>query len=93
MTLDLTGITTKQALHELFKGKLGFPEWYGPSWDAFWDCIVAIVELPEPLTLVNWEDFAQACPKDMAILRQVIQDYEEYRPGKHIILLVNPTGS
>lgn len=93
MTLDLTGITTKQALHELFKLKLNFPDWYGPSWDAFWDCIVAIVKLPEPLTLANWEGFAQACPKDMAILRQVIHDYEEYRPGKRIILLASPTGS
>ncbi|UOQ69715.1 barstar family protein [Hymenobacter volaticus] len=93
MTLDLTDITTKQDLHELFKAGLGFPEWYGSSWDAFWDCIVAIVELPESLTLQNWEDFAQACPRDMAILRQVIQDYEEYRPGKRIILSANPTSS
>ena len=86
MTLDLSGITTKADLHELFKTQLGFPEWYGPSWDAFFDCIIAIVELPEQLVLVNWQEFAQACPKDMGILRQVIQDYEAERPGKRIVL-------
>jgi RNAse (barnase) inhibitor barstar len=86
MTLDLRGITTKAALHELFKTQLSFPEWYGPSWDAFFDCIIAIVELPEQLTLTNWAEFAQACPKDMGILRQVIQDYEAERPGKRIVL-------
>ena len=85
MTLDLSSITSKAALHELFKNQLGFPDWYGVSWDAFWDCIIAIVELPEQLTLVNWQAFAQACPKDMAILRQIIQDYAAERPGKRII--------
>ncbi|WP_449555803.1 barstar family protein [Hymenobacter tibetensis] len=25
----------------------GFPDWCGASWDAFWDCIIAIVEMPE----------------------------------------------
>lgn len=86
MTIDLRGITSKAALHALFKEKLGFPDWYGPSWDAFWDCIVAVVEMPEHLTLVNWEEFAQACPKDMQILRQVIQDYAEYAPARQITL-------
>ena len=86
MTLNLSGITTKAALHELFKTQLNFPEWYGASWDAFWDCIIAIVELPEQLTLVNWQAFAQACPKDMSILQQVILDYAAERPGKRIVL-------
>ncbi|WP_022824689.1 barstar family protein [Hymenobacter norwichensis] len=86
MILDLSGITSKADLHAFFKTQLGFPEWYGPSWDAFWDAIIAIVELPPQLVLVNWQEFAQACPKDMGILRQVIQDYEAERPGKRIML-------
>ncbi|MDF7815025.1 barstar family protein [Hymenobacter sp. YC55] len=85
MTLDLAGITTKQALHELFKVQLGFPEWYGPSWDGFWDCLLSVEEVPNEIVLVNWQAFAQACPKDMAILRQVIQDFEAYQPIKRII--------
>ena len=80
MTIDLRGITSKQAFHELIKRELGFPEWYGVSWDAFWDCIVAVVQMPQQVTFINWEELAQACPKDMGILRQVMQDYEAYRP-------------
>lgn len=86
MLLDLSGIVSKPQLHELFKVQLGFPDWYGPSWDAFFDCIVAIVELPDCLLLVNWQEFAQACPKDMRILRQVIEDYAAEKPGKYILL-------
>ncbi len=62
MEISLTGINTKTALHELFKAELHFPDWYGMSWDAFWDCIVAVVEMPDLLTLTHWDEFAQACP-------------------------------
>jgi RNAse (barnase) inhibitor barstar len=86
MTIDLTGITSKAAIHQLFKEKLGFEEWYGPSWDAFWDSVVAIVEMPELLTLTNWEEFAQHCPRDMQILRQVMHDYAETMAPKCIVL-------
>ena len=86
MILDLTGITSKAAIHQLFKTQLGFEEWYGPSWDAFWDSIVAIVEMPPVLTLTNWEEFSRCCPRDMEILQQVIQDYEEEMRPKRIVL-------
>jgi ribonuclease inhibitor len=43
MTIDLTGIDTKAAFHQTMKSQLGFPDWYGVSWDAFWDAIIAVV--------------------------------------------------
>ncbi|MBG8552243.1 barstar family protein [Hymenobacter guriensis] len=86
MTLDLTGIRTKAALHQLFKEALGFPEWYGVSWDAFWDSATAIVEMPPVLELSNWQEFAAHCPHDMQILRRVIQDYALEMAPKRIVL-------
>lgn len=86
MTLDLPGITTKAELHARFKEQLHFPDWYGANWDAFFDCIVAIVPLPTELRLINWPEFAAAAPRDMAILRRVAADYAQERPGKRIVL-------
>lgn len=86
MTLNLTGINTKTALHQLFKTELRFPDWYGVSWDAFWDCIVAVVEMPVQLTLTHWDEFAQQCPRDMQILRQIVQDYNQAMAPKCIVL-------
>jgi RNAse (barnase) inhibitor barstar len=86
MTLDLTSITTKADLHELFKTTLGFPEWYGPSWDAFWDSATAIVQMPPTLTLTHWQEFARHCPRDFSILQQVIQDYNADMAPKRIEL-------
>jgi ribonuclease inhibitor len=89
MTIDLTGIDTKTGFHLLLKRELGFPDWYGVgwvSWDAFWDAIVAVVEMPDTVVLEHWETFAQACPKDMAILCQIIADYHQEKPGKQLLL-------
>ncbi|QNE40169.1 ribonuclease inhibitor [Hymenobacter sp. NBH84] len=86
LTLDLRGLTTKADLHMFFKRELAFEDWYGVSWDAFWDSIVAIADMPIILTLQHWQDFAAACPRDMEILRQVVADYNDYVPGKRIEL-------
>jgi RNAse (barnase) inhibitor barstar len=86
VTIDLAGITTKVAIHQAFKQHLGFPDWYGPSWDALWDAIIAVVEMPDEVVLYNWQEFAQACPKDMQILHQIIADYHEELPNKQIVL-------
>ncbi|MBH8567775.1 barstar family protein [Microvirga sp. STS02] len=86
MTIDLTHVDTKAAFHLLMKRELHFPDWYGVSWDAFWDAIIAVVEMPDVVVLEHWQTFAQACPKDMQILRQIIDDYHQEKPGKQLLL-------
>jgi RNAse (barnase) inhibitor barstar len=86
MIVDLAGATSKVAVHEAFKKQLGFPDWYGPSWDAFWDAIIAVIEMPEEVTLINWQEFAQECPKDMQILRTILADYQVEKPKKRLLL-------
>lgn len=86
VTIDLTGINSKAAIHQAFKQQLGFPDWYGPSWDALWDAIIAVVEMPDEVVLLHWQEFAASCPKDMQILRQIIADYREERPAKRLVL-------
>jgi len=89
MTVDLSHIDTKAAFHLLMKRELGFPEWYGVgwvSWDAFWDAIIAVVEMPDSVVLQHWQAFAEACPKDMLILRDIIANYPQAKPGKQLLL-------
>jgi len=87
MVIDLAGCKTKEAIHEVFRQKLEFPEFYGANWDAYWDAITGLVEMPDEVELVHWHDFAQACPRDMQILREIINDYSEQLPGKRITLV------
>lgn len=76
MTIDLTHVDTKAAFHMLMKRELGFPGWYGVTWYASWDAIIAVVKMPDCVVLLNWDSFAQACSKDTQILRQIIADYK-----------------
>ena len=39
ITLDLTGCKYLGELHERIRVAFDFPEWYGESWDAFWDLL------------------------------------------------------
>lgn len=47
--IDLKEVNTVQELHDLLSTKLGFPDYYGNNWDAFWDMITdtKIVIMPD----------------------------------------------
>ncbi|MGY5353619.1 barstar family protein [Wenyingzhuangia sp. IMCC45467] len=73
--IDLGEIMNIKHLHETFAERLYFPEFYGNNWDAFWDSISGIVEMPKNLTLINWEKFEKTFKKDSKILKEIIKDY------------------
>jgi RNAse (barnase) inhibitor barstar len=66
VTIDLSGINSKVAIHQAFKQHLGFPDWYGPSWDALWDAIIAVVEMPDEVVLLNLAGICRGLPKGHA---------------------------
>lgn len=54
--IDVTEIKTAKELQEKLKKELDFPEFYGMNWDAFWDTITGLVELPERLMIKGWDN-------------------------------------
>ena len=70
--VDLTGVTATAELHAALATALGFPDFYGGNWDAFWDAITGLVAMPETVRLVGWADFATRLPEDAAMLRQLL---------------------
>ena len=86
MAIDLAHVDTKAAFHHTMKRELHFPDWVGDNWDGFWDTITGLVEMPEEVVFQNWQGFEFACPKDMQILREIIEQYNDEMPGKQILL-------
>ena len=82
VVLDLTSISTVRELHLLMARTLHFPDWYGPNWDAFWDVIVALVEMPEKLQLLGWNDFETRFPRDAWIMKKCLTELAEEYPAK-----------
>jgi len=73
--IDLSNINSKKDLHLTFKNHLSFPEFYGENWDALWDAINGLVEMPNVLTLNGWNNFENRFPEDSKILKEIIEDY------------------
>jgi RNAse (barnase) inhibitor barstar len=86
--IDLGQIVNIKHLHDTFAERLYFPEFYGNNWDAFWDSITGIVEMPKNLTLTNWEKFEDTFKKDSEILKELIVDYNNEQSERKIVIKV-----
>ena len=75
MKINLRDIDSIAQLHALFQQQLGFPDFYGQNWDAFWDSITGLVEMPNELTLTSWKFFATRFPHDARILSEIIEEF------------------
>jgi len=85
--IDLSNIENIHQLHELFTKQPGFPEFYGKNWDAFWDSITVLVEMPTVLTLKGWNYFEDKFPRDGRILKETIEEFNKIN-SEHQIEIV-----
>lgn len=85
--IDLGGIETSARLHEILASHLGFPDYYGKSWDAFWDCIRDPEQsrMPEVLRLRGWSKLETRLPVDAKILKMQLADFPLERPECQIV--------
>ncbi|QDU18282.1 barstar family protein [Urbifossiella limnaea] len=72
--IDLSAVTTPGELHTVLASALGFPDFYGRNWAAFWDAITGLVEMPRRLRLVGWAGFAAQLPDEARHLRGCLAD-------------------
>ncbi|QLG91469.1 barstar family protein [Pseudomonas yamanorum] len=72
--IDLSPINDSNQLHSTLRNALSFPDWYGQNWDAFWDAITSLVEMPIKLELVGWNLFSEHLPRDARLMRQCLTD-------------------
>ena len=74
MRVDLSEVSTNKELHEVLAQALKFPDFYGYNWDAFWDAITGLVEMPKQLTFLGWNKAQERLPKDTATLLELLQE-------------------
>lgn len=77
MEIDLRQIETSYELHRILKEKLCFPNFYGMNWDAFWDAITGLVELPSKIVFVGWERMREILPEDSEICKNLFEEYNK----------------
>jgi len=72
--IDLTTVSAPGELHAVLSQALGFPDFYGRNWAAFWDAITGLVLMPRRLRLVGWSQFAARLPEESRHLRECLDD-------------------
>ncbi len=73
--VDLSQVKNVVELHQVLKDKLGFPDFYGMNWNAFWDAITGLVEMPNKLVLLGWANIEEQIPSDAKVVTELLQDY------------------
>ncbi|WP_442961408.1 barstar family protein [Pseudomonas sp. BRG-100] len=67
-------MSSSEELHFFLKDALGFPEWYGCNWDAFWDAIMGLVEMPEHLKNSGWNTLSKRLPEDARLMHECLTE-------------------
>ena len=81
MQIELDVIESEKQLHIHLAKKLGFPDFYGQNWDAFWDSITGLVVLPEEIHFKGTEAFKIAFPNAYRQLRRCFDDLNAEIPS------------
>ena len=75
VVINVENIKDSQELHKLLKSELEFHHFYGMSWDAFWDAITGLVQLPEVTVIKGYKILKQDLPQDAEILVNTLERY------------------
>ena len=80
MNIDLANIESEGQLYCVLARELGFPDFYGENWDAFWDSITGLVELPNEIDFVGTKDLQRILPKAFDQLKKCFQELSDEYP-------------
>ncbi|QHZ46558.1 barstar family protein [Bacillus sp. NSP9.1] len=80
ITLDVSNIQDSNELHNTLKENFEFPDFYGMNWDAFWDAITGLVELPKTIIFEGWDNIEEKLPTDSQTLVNIFKEFNEEYP-------------
>lgn len=64
-----------KGLHRLLAQALDFPSFYGNNWNALWDAITGLVEMPENLVFINFNHLKTAFPEQWKIMEDLLDEW------------------
>ena len=79
--VDCSTVSTDKDFQRLLSDRLAFPSFYGKNWDAFWDAVTGLVEMPKQLTFKNYKQFKNRFPADCRILEKCLNDMNDKYPS------------
>ena len=68
ISIDVSEVKSREALHFLLREAFGFPKYYGMNWDAFDECIRDFSP-GQPVVVSGLSTLAESMPKDAELLK------------------------
>lgn len=84
LTLDVSSIDSRQALHQMLQNTLHLPDWYGGNLDALHDCLTDWAQ-PLELTICGADTLSQTLGSYAAAFRRVLSDCAAQNPLLHVV--------
>jgi len=78
-TIELDRIASRKTLHSELARVFSFPDYYGRNWDAFDECIDALV-LPASVTVLGFDGFRFRLPREAKLLARCLRAMAERCP-------------
>ena len=82
-TIDFSNVEYYIEIHAIIKKALDFPDYYGGSLDALWDCLRDMVGDPVHIEIIGLEVIEQKFGNYAAQLMEIFRDFKHYRNGKY----------
>lgn len=79
--IDVSHVQSTEELHAILEDALGFPSFYGRNWNAFWDAITGLVEMPHRLIVRGWANVERKWPQDAEAMAQCLYDLQAEYPA------------
>lgn len=80
MKINLETVENEKDLHNLLARSFGFPDFYGNNWDAFWDAITGLVEMPYEVEFVGSAHLKLILPQAYEHLKKCFTDLNQAYP-------------
>lgn len=80
--IDFKDVKGIYDMFEIISTAMGFPDYFGNNWDAFWDCLTEIANLKMKIDVLNFDVLKQVSEKDSDIFTELITDFKYYYNGK-----------
>ncbi len=85
ITLDFSGIRSKQELHDLLIRQFRLPDYYGRNLDALWDCLLGSFAEDTTIVIRNLQALPEPLQPLAASLRALFLDLDSEEAHVRVI--------
>ena len=82
-TIDFSKVEYYTEIHAIIKKALDFPDYYGGSLDALWDCLRDMVGDPVHVEIIGLEVIERKFGDYASKLMDIFRDFKHYRNDKY----------